>query len=283
MKRTSSVLLVLALALASACAPKVNDPADIQAVTQTVEAFAKAFNAGDAESLVAMMTDKTVYADNHFPVAVGKAAVKAMYEAQFSVFSAQFRAPVDEIRVVGDSAVSRGTWSITLTPKTAGVAPFVDRGSWVAVSSRQADGSWKWDWVVPNSDQPMPGMTADGAEEQALMQIERDWAAAMPKADAAVLERHLATEWTLTENGQTTPRAQALAAFKSGAYKIESAAIRDLSVRVFGDAAIATMVAETKGTFMGKPVPPAARSTDFFVKRDGRWQCVSTQNTTITP
>jgi hypothetical protein len=32
---------------------------------------------------------------------------------------------------------------------------------------------------------------------------------------------------------------------------------------------------------MGKPVPPVSRSTDFFVKRDGRWQAVSTQNTTV--
>jgi hypothetical protein len=32
---------------------------------------------------------------------------------------------------------------------------------------------------------------------------------------------------------------------------------------------------------MGKPVPPLSRSTDFFVKRDGQWQAVSTQNTAI--
>jgi ketosteroid isomerase-like protein len=57
----------------------------------------------------------------------------------------------------------------------------------------------------------------------------------------------------------------------------------DLSVHVFGDAAVATMTAKLKGTFMGKPVPPSQRSTDFFVKRDGRWQAVSTQNTTIKP
>jgi hypothetical protein len=31
---------------------------------------------------------------------------------------------------------------------------------------------------------------------------------------------------------------------------------------------------------MGKPYPSGS-STDFFVKRGGRWQAVSTQNTTI--
>src|SRR5512139_2627408 len=117
MKTVVSLLLVLALVPLAACAPKVNDPADVQAVKQSVEAFAKAMNAGDAEGLVAMMTDKTIYADNHFPVAVGKAAVQPMYTAQFSLFNAEFQAPVDEVRVVGDTAVSRGTWTIKLTPK----------------------------------------------------------------------------------------------------------------------------------------------------------------------
>ena len=41
------------------------------------------------------------------------------------------------------------------------------------------------------------------------------------------------------------------------------------------------MTADIKGTFMGQAMPPLQRSTDFFVKRDGRWQAVSTQNTTI--
>ena len=281
MKKTALALLALAVMCAAACAPKVNDPADVEAVKQTVEAFAKAMNAGDAEGLVAMMTDKTVYADNHFPVAVGKAAVQPMYAAQFSMFNAEFQAPVDEVRVVGDTAVSRGTWKITLTPKAGTLAPIVDRGSWMALSSRQADGSWKWESVVPNSDQPLPGATSDGADEQAIAKIEQDWAAAMVKGDVSVLESNLAKEWTLTEDGQTTTRAQALGAFKSGAYKVESASLRDLRVFVLGDAAIATMVVETKGTFMGKPVPPLSRSTDFFMKRGGQWQAVSTQNTAI--
>jgi len=284
MKRLASLVLVLALAvaLASACAPKVNDPADVQAVKQTVEAFAKAWNAGDAEGSVAMMTDQTIYADNHSPVAVGKAAVRSMSEAQNGVFKPEFQVPVDEVRVMGDVAVARGRWAITLTPKTEGTAPISDSGSWMLMSSRQADGSWKWDSVVANSDRPMPGTTADGVEEAAIVQIERDWAAAMLKQDVAVLDRSLAKEWVENADGEVMTRAQGLAAIKSGAFKLESATIRDISVHVFGDAAIATMTADIKGTFMGKAMPPLQRSTDFFVKRDGRWQAISTQNTTIT-
>jgi uncharacterized protein (TIGR02246 family) len=281
MKRLSALALVLVLAFASACAPKVNDPADVKAVKQTVESFAKAWNTGDAEGSVAMMTDKTIYADNHSPVAVGKAAVQAMSEAQNSAFEPDFQVPVDEVRVTGDTAMARGTWAIKLTPKTEGTAPISDSGSWMLTLSRQADGSWKWDSVVANSDQPMPGTTADGAEEQAIAKVEQDWGAAMLKSDGPALDRILAKEWVMTSDGETATRAQLAGALKSGAYKIESATLRDLNVHVFGDAAVATMLVDMTGTFMGKPVPPVSRSTDFFVKRDGRWQAVSTQNTTI--
>jgi ketosteroid isomerase-like protein len=137
------------------------------------------------------------------------------------------------------------------------------------------------DWVVPNSDRPMPGTTADGAEEAAIIQLERDWAAALVKGDLAVLDRSLAKEWVQNADGEVMTRAQGLAAIKSGAFKLESATMRDISVHVFGDVAIATMTGDVKGTFMGKAMPPLQRSTDFFVKRDGRWQAVSTQNTTI--
>jgi ketosteroid isomerase-like protein len=139
------------------------------------------------------------------------------------------------------------------------------------------------DWVVPNSERPMPGTTADGAEEQVLVRFEQEWAAALVKGDVAVLDRSLAKEWAANADGEVATRAQLLAAIKSGAYKLESATMRDISVHVFGDVAIATMTADIKGTFMGTAMPPLQRSTDFFVKRDGRWQAVSTQNTTIKP
>jgi ketosteroid isomerase-like protein len=281
MKPVLSVMRVLALMPLAACAPKVDDPADIQAVKQTVEAYAKAMNAGDAEGTVAMMTDKTIYADNHFPEAVGKAAVQAMTAPQNSLFKTEFQAPVEEVRVAGNLAVARGTWAIKLTPKTGEMAPISDTGSWILASSRQTDGSWKWDWVIPNSDQPMPGATADGAEEQTLMQIERDWSTVMLKRDAAALDRILGKEWSETLNGEVRTRAQALAGLKSGDLKMESLALSDLGVHVFGDAAVVTSTVAIKGTEKGKDISGTERSTDFFVKRDGRWQAVSTQNTTV--
>jgi len=74
-----------------------------------------------------------------------------------------------------------------------------------------------------------------------------------------------------------------MADVKGGAYQLESMPLRDLSVYLFSDAAIATMIGEMKGKYTGADISGLSRSTDFFVKRDARWQAVSTQNTTIKP
>ncbi len=147
--------------------------------------------------------------------------------------------------------------------------------------ARQNDGSWKWDSSVANSNQPLPGSTATGAEEKALIQVEQDWANALLKTDTSAFDRFLAKEWTLNSDGQIMSKAQANAEIKSGAYKIESMELSDLSPHVFGDVAMVTSTANMKGKYKGGDIPGPTHSTDFFVKRDGRWQAVSTQNVTI--
>jgi ketosteroid isomerase-like protein len=279
-KKAPIVLVALAAALAAACSPKVNDPADVQAVKDTAPAYDRFANAGDAAGMAAeFYAADAVRMDPNQRSSVGSASIRASLEKYYAQTAEEVRNVIDEVRVAGDLAVAKGTYEGKATSKATGSAA-PQKGKFVTAYVRQADGSWKGLWDIFNSDLPAPGTTADGAEEQAIVKIERDWAAAMVKGDMAVLERALAKEWSLTEDGQTTPRALALGAFKSGAYKVESATLRDLRVFVAGDAAIATMIVDTKGTLMGKPVPPSSRSTDFFVKRDGSWQCVSTQNTT---
>jgi len=230
-----------------------------------------------------MLTDKTAYYEPHMPAFVGKDAVEKFHQAFFGQFNAEMNAPVADVRVVGDLGVVRGTYTQNVAPKADGAATVSDSGNWIVVLQRQGDGAWKWDWVMGNSDQPMPGTTADGAEESALMQIERDWAAAMVKRDMATLDRVIAKEWTNVVDGQLTTRAATVAGLKAGAYQFESMTMRELSVHVFGDAAIATMIGDVKGKYKGADISGSSRSTDFFVKRDGRWQAISTQSTTIKP
>jgi ketosteroid isomerase-like protein len=281
MQKTALALLALAVAFAPACAPKVNDPADIQAVKDTAPAYDKFANAGDAAGLASSFyAADAIRMDPNQPASAGTDAIRASLEKGYAQSSEQIRNVIDEVHVAGALAIAKGTFEGTSTSKVTGAAAPA-KGKFVTLYRKEADGSWKGVWDIYNSDLPEAGKSADGADEAAIAKLEQDWAAAMVKGDVSALESNLAKEWTLTEDGQTTTRAQALGAFKSGAYKVESATLRDLRVFVLGDAAIATMLVETKGTFMGKPVPPVSRSTDFFVKRGGQWQAVSTQNTAI--
>jgi len=281
MKTVASVLLVSALLLLTACAPKLNDPADVQALKQTMEAYTKGILAKDAPASVAMMTDKTAYFEPHMPAMTGKDAVAKFHQMLFDQFDVEMTTVVAGVQVEGNLAIMHGTHTNKLTSKAEGVAAHSDSGNWTVAARRQADGSWKWDWIMGASSQPMPGTTADGAEEQAVMQAERDLVNAAVKRDIPTLETYLAKEWTATNDGQVTSRAQILAELKSGAYKVESDAIRDLSVYVFGDVAVATMILDTEGTYKGADFSGLIRSIDFFVKRDGRWQVASSQNTTV--
>jgi ketosteroid isomerase-like protein len=281
MKAVSSVLLVLALVPLSACAPKVNDPADIQAVKQTIEAYTKAINAKDAPASVAMLTDKTAYFEPHFPAMTGKDAVAKFLTMAFEQFDVEMTTVVVGVQIEGNLATMHGTYTQKLTPKAGDATAMPDSGNWTVAARRQADGSWKWDWIMGASDQPMPGTTTDGAEEQAVMQAERNLINAVVKRDMPTLETYLGKEWTPTNDGQVISRAQILAELKSGAYRVESNAVRDLRVHVFGDVAVATMMLDTNGTYKGADFSSVMRSTDFFVKRDGRWQAVSSQNTTV--
>ena len=275
MKTTFAVTLCVLLLLVSACAPKVNDPADVQAIKKSLDDYAKAVNAGDTNAAVALWTDKAVYADSHLPVATGKEAIRSLHEAWNSQFKNEFSCPVEDVRVVGDLAVARGNWTIKLTPKGEGIAPTSDAGSWTLICSRQNDGSWKWDWCTPNSNQPLPGSTVSGEDEQALYQLERDWAAAGLKKDTAVVEKFLADDFVANWDGRTQNKKQVLAEMKSNPAKVESAATSDMKAMIFGDTAVVQGLFVEKSTTNGKDSSAQHRYTEVYVKRDGRWQCVT--------
>ena len=55
----------------------------------------------------------------------------------------------------------------------------------------------------------------------------------------------------------------------------------DTSVRVYGDTAVVTARATSKGRFKGHPFSESERSTDIFVRQSGQWKCVLTHLTRI--
>ncbi len=275
MKTMYAVTLSVLLLLVSACVQKVNDPADVQAVKKIVDDYAKAVNAGDASAIVASTTDKTIFAYPNSSGFVGKEAIRSAHQAFTNVAKAECSVPVEEVRVAGDLAIARGTWSEKVTPNAQGVASASYSGSWIASFARQSDGSWKWDWLVPNSNKPEPGSTASGEDEEALFQIERAWGEATITKDMTALDRILAPEFQANYVGLVGNKKQILSVLKSDTSKTESSVVSDMKAMVFGDRAVVNGLSTEKSITAGKDTSGQYRWTDVFVKRDGRWQCVT--------
>ena len=176
--------------------------------------------------------------------------------------------------------VPKGSFEGTSTSKATG-SESPAKGKFVTLYRREADGAWKAVWDIYNSDLPEAGKTADGADEQALMQIERDWAAAAAANDAAGIDRLTAAEYAGNSDGRITPKKQVLADIRSGASKVASAEASDLKVFVVGDTAIVHGLWAEKATLNGKDMSGQYRFIDTFIKRDGRWQAVATFSTKL--
>jgi uncharacterized protein (TIGR02246 family) len=172
MKTIPLLALVVALVATAACAPKVNDSADVQAIEDLMEGYFKAAYAKDSAALQGVLTDQTVLLEPHMAPLVGKEAIGRMHEAFLAGFDVDAKGPALDVRVTGDVAVAYGRYEEAITPKDATLAAERASGHWLAVLERQADRSWKWGWVMANSDQPLPGTTADGAEKRALLELE---------------------------------------------------------------------------------------------------------------
>jgi uncharacterized protein (TIGR02246 family) len=281
MKTVAPVLLVVALCCLPACAPEVNDPADVQAIKDTGPAYDKLANAGNAEGLATEFYAPDAGWFGSMRIAsAGAAAIRATLEKAYAQATENVRNPIDDVRVAGGFAVAKGTFEGTSTPKAGGAATPV-KGKFVTLYERGADGAWKAVWDIYNSDLPAPGATADGADEQALVQIERDWAVASAANDAAGIDKITAPEYVGNTDGLITPKKEQIANIKSGASKTSSAAASELKVFVVGDTATVHGLWTDKSVLNGKDTSGTYRFIDSFIKRDGRWQAVATFSTKL--
>jgi ketosteroid isomerase-like protein len=276
MKSAFVVIIVLTLLLVSGCSQRVNDPADAQAIRDLSAGYDRAASSQDLAwfSSNYYAADAVALPPNQ-PQVSGKEAIAAEDKALFDRYSStELSGPVEEVLSSGDLAVARGAYTWKGTPKASGLSEVTEQGKWIGAFHRQSDGSWKCSQLIWNNDQPAPGATADGADEQALLQIERDFVNAMLKKDRAAMENILAADFIGRGPEGVQNRRQLVAAMMSSALKIESAEISNMQPMVFGDTAVVYGMSSSKSTTGGKETSGQYRWIDVFEKRDGRWQCV---------
>jgi ketosteroid isomerase-like protein len=268
-------VLAAILTLVAGCASKADAPADVAAIKAMVAAYGQAATTGDVIALSDQYTDDAVRLEPNAPMLVGKEAIHSGWRTFLERYNTKEVDVAEDVHVVGDLAFARGTYTAKETPKVPGAAVVDDKGKWLTAYRRQPGGSWKIVVDIWNTDMPVVQVLSPGsADEQALLQIERDWTAAWLKQDAVVMAGILAEGYVENANGQTTPKKQYVADMKAGIYEVESAEASDMRVVVFGDHAVVNGSSTSKYTMRGKDASRKTRWTDTFEKRDGRWRAV---------
>jgi len=125
---------------------------DRTAIRQVLEKDLKLSAANDWKGDVALFTEDAISMPPNQAAVQGKAAILA-WEESFPPIS-NFQEQSVELEGQGDLAYDRGTYSMTVTPP--GAAPIEDRGKYLFILRKQADGSWKFLRVMYNSDLPLP-------------------------------------------------------------------------------------------------------------------------------
>jgi Domain of unknown function (DUF4440) len=130
---------------------------------------------------------------------------------------------------------------------------------------------------------PITGL-AQGANggEQAVLKADNARFAAMLKADAAALEKLLASELSYTHsNASVQDKAAFISDIKTGKIKYVTVEATDQKARVFGNMAIVTGGASVHVIQNGNDLTFKIRYTNTHIYREGAWQMVAWQSTRL--
>ena len=123
----------------------------------------------------------------------------------------------------------------------------------------------------------------DRDSEKEILEVERKFGEAMIQNDAEAIGRILSDDWIIIDpDGGVIDKSRFLDVIKSGTLKHEAMDSEDIRVRTYPNTATVTAVTHTRTKYLGKEFTTHERSTDVFVKKDERWQCVLTHLTTLT-
>lgn len=109
--------------------------------------------------------------------------------------------------------------------------------------------------------------------KQAITRLEREWVAAILAKDDVAIDRLLVADFVGTTNSQKYSKGDAIADVKTGVH--ESLELTDVDVRVFGDAAVATMTQNEKSRHGNEDFSGRYLFTDVWIKTNGNWLAVA--------
>jgi uncharacterized protein (TIGR02246 family) len=161
--RYSPLASVLLAAIVTGCAPVPTPPAappdthdaDVKAIKDLEATWVQNFASKDPDKIAAVYADDASVMITDMPVINGIPAAKTALKSMVADknFSITFASDKVDVAKSADIAYSQGTYTMTSTnPKTK--KPATDKGKYVTVFKKQADGSWKVVADIFNSDGP---------------------------------------------------------------------------------------------------------------------------------
>jgi ketosteroid isomerase-like protein len=150
--KTKALLVILTLGLATAAACLAGDPKIEEALRDLDEQWSKAAGAKDVDKTISFYSDDALVMPPNAPSATTKEAIRKIWKDLLTDANISWKTKEVEVAQSGDLAFSSGTYEVTLNDPTG--TPVNDRGKYVEVWKKQADGTWKCGVDIWNSDLP---------------------------------------------------------------------------------------------------------------------------------
>lgn len=118
------------------------------------DAYVKAINSNDLETIMGMLTEDVVFLAAHEKPYVGKSAVRPWVKGYLDAFKTQWEKTNLEFVVAGEWAFERYSYKSTDTPRAGGAA-IEDTGWGLVIYRREGDGKWRVARDAWGSDRPL--------------------------------------------------------------------------------------------------------------------------------
>jgi hypothetical protein len=126
------------------------------------------------------------------------------------------------------------------------------------------------------------GHGADDDVKERLVALSAQIMDALVEGNLKFLDDVLDDDWMIISSGGLMgDKPLLMKEMKDGTIKFEAMENREMKVRVFGDAAVVNGVNRGKIKYQGEDVGGTTRFTEVYVRRAGKWRCVSVQLTPI--
>ena len=149
---TGRALFLISVFVLFAFGSSLAESKDAAALHAADQQWEKAVAAKDLDRSVAVCASNGSMLPPNAPIATGPAAIRKVFESFFALpgFKLTWSPDVAEAAKSGDLGYTRGTYRLSYNDASG--QPVTDKGKYVTVWKKQADGSWKVAADIFNSD-----------------------------------------------------------------------------------------------------------------------------------